>query len=42
MPELAGPQGLFLVGVVCAFGAFAVTLGSITLYANVLGDRNRR
>ena len=42
MPELAGPQGLFIVGVVCAFGAFAVTLGSMTLYANVLAYRTKR
>jgi hypothetical protein len=42
MPELAGPQGLFLVGVVCAFGAFAVTLGSMTLYASVQGERKNR
>jgi hypothetical protein len=42
MPELAGPQGLFLVGVLCAFGAFAVTLGTTSLYANLLGQPKRR
>jgi len=42
MPEFAGPQGLFLIGVVCAFGAFAVTLGAMTLYVKALPHPGKR
>jgi hypothetical protein len=38
MPNLSLPEALYLTGVICAFAAFAVTLGGAWLYVQ-LGER---
>lgn len=35
MPSLSLPETIYLVGVIAAFGGFALTLGAVNLYLTI-------